>query len=119
MLGVFTGCNITCTAATTHFGIALAPQMPFSLLIVFSAWELCISMQFMPAYFSVVMHAGVFSFCFAGHAVFVSPLYTSMAKPKEYGNMLRVSFLAALLLYVTMAVLGVAAFGRNVRSVAL
>lgn len=60
---------------------------------------------------------GVYSFCFAGHAVFVSPLLTSMAKPKEYTFMLKVSFATALTLYVTMAVLGVACFGQDVRYV--
>ena len=59
--------------------------------------------------------AGIYSFCFAGHAVFVSPLYTSMAKRADYNLMLYTSFSIALTLYVLMASLGVAAFGAEVQ----
>lgn len=56
---------------------------------------------------------GVFSFCFAGHAVIPS-LYTSTRPKPLFVKILWVGFMYAVLLYGSMAVLGVSIYGGDV-----
>ncbi|CAI5460182.1 unnamed protein product [Closterium sp. Yama58-4] len=59
--------------------------------------------------------AGLFGFCFSGHAV-VPNIYRSMKKPDHFTPVMLVSFAACTLLYGGMALMGYAMFGASVQS---
>ncbi|CAI5506361.1 unnamed protein product [Closterium sp. Naga37s-1] len=59
--------------------------------------------------------AGLFGFCFSGHAV-VPNIYRSMKKPDHFTPVMLVSFVVCTLLYGGMALMGYAMFGASVQS---
>ncbi|CAJ1799825.1 unnamed protein product [Sphenostylis stenocarpa] len=58
---------------------------------------------------------GLYSFCFAGHAVFPN-IYSSMKEPSKFPSVLYVCFAFCLVMYVSVGIMGYITFGDLVSS---
>ncbi|KAL2336589.1 hypothetical protein Fmac_011035 [Flemingia macrophylla] len=64
---------------------------------------------------NISVSVGLYSFCFAGHAIFPN-IYSSMKEPSKFPLVLYVCFVFCLLMYVSVGIVGYLTFGDLVAS---
>ncbi|KAK7339674.1 hypothetical protein VNO77_20355 [Canavalia gladiata] len=64
---------------------------------------------------NISVSVGLYSFCFAGHAVFPN-IYTSMKEPSKFSSVLYISFAFCLVMYISVGTMGYLTFGDSVES---
>ncbi|TKY66005.1 Vacuolar amino acid transporter 1 [Spatholobus suberectus] len=64
---------------------------------------------------NISVSVGLYSFCFAGHAVFPN-IYSSMKEPSKFPSVLYISFSFCLVMYMGVGIMGYLTFGDSVAS---